>query len=88
MLLLDTSVQCSQAANQARVFALGAQARARLNTAYMTCVFLGGSAGSWLGVRAPTRRWGGPGFRGLIPPAGAVALVRPLVLPGRGKGRI
>lgn len=52
MLLLDAAVQAGQVANQARIFALRPQARARLNTAYMTCSFLGGSAGSWLGVRA------------------------------------
>jgi predicted MFS family arabinose efflux permease len=52
MLLLDVAVQSGQVANQARVFALHPEMRSRLNTAYMTCVFLGGSAGSWLGVRA------------------------------------
>jgi predicted MFS family arabinose efflux permease len=77
MLLLDVSVQCSQAANQARVFALAGQARARLNTAYMTCVFLGGSAGSWLGVRAYTAL-GWAGIGGLVALAAAVALIRHL----------
>ncbi|MEV4252832.1 MFS transporter [Spirillospora sp. NPDC049652] len=52
LLLLDVAVQCSQVANQARIFGLRPEARSRLNTAYMTCSFLGGSAGSWLGVRA------------------------------------
>ncbi|MFE4869865.1 MFS transporter [Streptomyces sp. NPDC056682] len=52
LLLLDIAVQCSQVANQARIFALRPEARSRLNTAYMTCSFLGGSAGSWLGIRA------------------------------------
>lgn len=52
MLLLDTAVQCGQVANQARIFALAPHLRSRLNTAYMTCSFLGGSAGSWLGVQA------------------------------------
>jgi predicted MFS family arabinose efflux permease len=52
MLLLDIAVQCGQAANQARIFALPGNLRARRNTAYMTCSFLGGAAGSWLGVRA------------------------------------
>ncbi len=51
MLLLDVCVQCSQIANQARVFALVPGARSRLNSAYMTMVFIGGSAGSWLGTR-------------------------------------
>jgi predicted MFS family arabinose efflux permease len=89
MLLLDVSVQCGQAANQARVFALRGQARARLNTAYMTCVFLGGSAGSWLGVRAYTTL-GWLGVPCLVALAGAVALVRHLLyrtLPGRPADR-
>lgn len=52
MLLLDVSVQSSQVANQARIFALVPGARTRLNSIYMTSVFLGGAAGSWLGARA------------------------------------
>ncbi|OLE20800.1 MAG: MFS transporter [Catenulispora sp. 13_1_20CM_3_70_7] len=52
MLALDVAMQSGQVANQARIFALRPEARARLNTAYMTCAFLGGSAGSWLGVQA------------------------------------
>ena len=31
---------------------VGVASAARLNTAYMTCAYLGGSAGSWLGARA------------------------------------
>lgn len=50
-LLLDIAMQCGTVANQARVFALRPDARSRLNTAYMTCAYLGGSAGSWAGVR-------------------------------------
>ncbi|WP_037679850.1 hypothetical protein [Streptomyces griseus] len=52
LLLLDVAVQCAQVTNQARIFALRPEARSRLNTGYMTCAFLGGSAGSWLGTRA------------------------------------
>jgi predicted MFS family arabinose efflux permease len=51
-LLLDVTMQSGMVANQARVYALRPDARSRLNTAYMTCAYLGGSAGSWLGVRA------------------------------------
>jgi predicted MFS family arabinose efflux permease len=65
MLLLDTAVQSGQVANQARIFALRPEIRSRLNTAYMTCAFLGGSAGSWLGVQAYLR-WGWPGVCGLV----------------------
>ncbi len=83
MLLLDTFAQCSQVANQARVFALASQARARLNTAYMTSVFIGGSIGSWLGVRVYDAV-GWPGISGLVGVAALVALARHgLYLRGR-----
>jgi predicted MFS family arabinose efflux permease len=75
MLLLDTFAQCSQVANQARVFALAGQARARANTAYMTSVFIGGSIGSWLGVRVYDGL-GWPGIAGLVGVAALVALAR------------
>ncbi|KOV64639.1 MFS transporter [Streptomyces sp. MMG1121] len=51
-LLLDVGMQSGMVANQVRVYCLGADVRSRLNTAYMTCAYLGGSAGSWLGARA------------------------------------
>jgi predicted MFS family arabinose efflux permease len=77
MLLLDVAVQCGQVANQARIFALPGSARARRNTAYMTCTFLGGSAGSWIGVRAYSEfGWGG--IAGLTALASAAALTRHL----------
>jgi len=75
MLLLDIAVQCGQAANQARIFALRGEVRARLNTAYMTCPFLGASAGSWVGVRAYTAI-GWLGISALVALAAAVALLR------------
>ncbi|MFI7536329.1 MFS transporter [Streptosporangium sp. NPDC049376] len=60
MLLLDVAMQSGQVANQARIFALRPEVRSRLNTAYMTCAFLGGSIGSWLGIRAYSALgWGG-----------------------------
>ena len=75
MLLLDVAVQSGQVANQARIFALRPEARSRLNTAYMTCSFLGGSAGSWLGVRAYT--WlGWPAVCALVALAAGLALTR------------
>ncbi|MFF8730949.1 MFS transporter [Streptomyces sp. NPDC015171] len=77
MLLLDVAVQSGQVANQARNFALRPDARARVNTAYMTCAFLGGSAGSWLGVRA-YGRLGWPGVAGLVALTALVALTRHL----------
>ncbi|MFJ8386660.1 MFS transporter [Streptomyces sp. NPDC094438] len=71
LLLLDIAVQCSQVANQARIFALRPEARSRLNTAYMTCSFLGGSAGSWLGIRAYAQL----GWLGVCALMGALALL-------------
>ncbi|WP_241562468.1 MFS transporter [Streptomyces hoynatensis] len=63
-LLLDAAMQSGQVAHQARVFSLRPEARGRLNTAYMTCAFLGGGLGSWLGVRA-FALLGWPGVTGL-----------------------
>ena len=51
LLLLDLAMQASQVANQARILALRSAAGSRLNTAYMSCAFLGGGAGSLLGIR-------------------------------------
>ncbi|MEU1216573.1 MFS transporter [Streptomyces sp. NPDC005790] len=83
-LLLDVAMQSGTVANQARVYALRADARGRLNTAYMTCAYLGGSAGSWLGVRAYDRvGWGA--VCALVALLAALALVRLLV--GRGGRR-
>jgi predicted MFS family arabinose efflux permease len=45
-ILLDAGTQMSQIANQTRVFGLLPQARARINTVYMTLYFLGAAAGS------------------------------------------
>jgi hypothetical protein len=75
MLLLDVSVQSSQVANQARIFTLVPGARSRLNSAYMTSVFLGGSVGSWVGART-NLALGWPAVWALRAGAGAAALLR------------
>jgi predicted MFS family arabinose efflux permease len=75
MLLLDLAVQSSQVANQARIFALLPGARSRLNSAYMTAVFLGGSTGSWLGARTYLT-YGWPALCTLPALAGITALLR------------
>ncbi|WP_078840533.1 MFS transporter [Streptomyces antioxidans] len=84
-LLLDVAMQSGMVANQARVYALRPDARARLNTAYMTCAYLGGSAGSWLGVRAWDRA-GWWGVCALVAVLAALALARhpPVPRPPRG----
>ncbi len=76
-LLLDVAMQSGMVANQARVFALRADARGRLNTAYMTCAFLGGSAGSWSGAEVYGRA-GWPGVCALTALLCGLALARHL----------
>ncbi|MFG2603234.1 MFS transporter [Streptomyces sp. NPDC048514] len=86
-LLLDVAMQSGMVANQARVYALRPDARSRLNTAYMTCAYAGGSAGSWLGVRV----WGHAGWWGvcaLVALLAAVALARHLLVPHRYEGNL
>lgn len=77
LLLLDVAMQCGMVANQARVYALQPEARSRLNTAYMTCAYVGGSAGSCLGVRAYGPA-GWPGVCGLATMLTTVALAKHL----------
>ncbi|MQY16231.1 putative transporter [Streptomyces sp. RB5] len=72
-LLLDVAMQSGMVANQSRVYAIDANARSRLNTAYMTCAYLGGTAGSWLGAHAyVTAGW--PGVCGLLATLATTAL--------------
>lgn len=49
VLLLDVALQSGMTANVTRIYTI--RPDSRLNTAYMTCAFLGGGAGSWLGAR-------------------------------------
>jgi len=57
---LDVGAQMMQVGNQTRVFSLGAQARSRVNTIYMTMYFIGGGVGSALASLAWTRwQWDG-----------------------------
>jgi predicted MFS family arabinose efflux permease len=57
---LDVGAQMMQVANQTRIFGLGAQARSRLNTIYMTIYFVGGALGSALASLAWSRwQWDG-----------------------------
>ncbi|MFC4908669.1 MFS transporter [Actinomadura gamaensis] len=71
-LVLDVAMQSGMVANQVRIYALRDSERSRLNTAYMTCAYLGGSAGSWLGAQA-FGRFGWYGVCGLV--AGLAVLV-------------
>jgi predicted MFS family arabinose efflux permease len=60
VVVLDVGAQMMQVANQTRIFGLGAQARSRLNTIYMTMYFVGGALGSALATLAWARwQWDG-----------------------------
>jgi len=60
VIVLDVGAQMMQVANQTRIFGLGAQARSRLNTIYMTMYFAGGALGSALAALAWSRwQWDG-----------------------------
>jgi predicted MFS family arabinose efflux permease len=83
-LLLDVAMQSGMIANQVRMFALRAGARGRLNSAYMTCAYAGGAAGSWLGAAG----YGRAGWPGVCLAAAALtglALGRHLLRRGRGR---
>jgi hypothetical protein len=54
-------MQSGQIANQARIFALGGDIRARLNSVYMVATFGGGAFGSLVG----TIVWGYAGWSGV-----------------------
>ncbi len=61
--MLDFGLQSGQVANQARIFALGQDIRARLNTVYMVAVFGGGAFGSLVSTIA----WTSPAGPGSAP---------------------
>ncbi|MFC3895133.1 MFS transporter [Lentzea rhizosphaerae] len=70
-LVLDVAMQCGMVANSIRMYALSDTHRGRLNTAYMTCAYIGGAVGSWLGVQAYVRF----GWRGVCVLVALMALV-------------
>ncbi|GAA2078726.1 MFS transporter [Streptomyces albiaxialis] len=59
-LLLDVGMQSGTIANTVRLYGLRPEIRSRLTTAFMTCSYLGGTVGSWLGARtyAAVGWWG------------------------------
>jgi predicted MFS family arabinose efflux permease len=83
VLLLDVTMQSGMVANLARIYAVSADSRSRLNTAYMTCAFLGGSAGSWLGAWVCTHL-GWTAVGALVALTAAIALTHHLNAPTAG----
>ncbi|MGJ7906350.1 MFS transporter [Actinopolyspora sp. H202] len=86
VLLLDVAMQCGMVANQARVYALRPERRSRLNTAYMTCAYLGGSTGSWIGSHV-YELFGWQGVCGFVVVLTTLALLRHLLTPARKRVR-
>lgn len=52
ILALDIGVQGTQVLNQSIIYELAPEARSRINSAYMTCYFIGASLGSAIGAAA------------------------------------
>lgn len=74
--LLDFGLQSGQIANQTRIFALGNDIRARVNTLYMVATFGGGAAGSFAGTVA----WSLGGWLGVCSLALALVAIAGAVL--------
>jgi len=50
VVLLDIGVQATQVTNIALIYTLDTKANSRINTVYMTCYFIGGAAGAFVGL--------------------------------------
>ncbi|WP_281918959.1 MFS transporter [Nocardia sputorum] len=55
IVVLDAAMRSGQVANQVAALTLSSSERSRVNTVFMTCVLLGGSAGSLAGVQIYSR---------------------------------
>lgn len=72
---LDLAVQCHQVMSQQVIYALRGDARARINTVYMTTVFVGGSIASAVaGVLHSTSGWTGVAIFAAVLPLLGLAL--------------
>jgi len=84
--LLDLGVQCHQVMSQQVIYALRPEARARINTVYMSTVFIGGAVSSALaGVLHDAYGWPGvTAFAGALPLVGLLIWVSgPTTVPLR-----
>jgi len=70
VVLLDVAVQGVHIGSQSVIYALNADARNRITSAYMTCYFIGGALGSSLGAVAFARA----GWWGVVTAGSAVAV--------------
>lgn len=85
VIVLDFAVQASLVANQHIVFALRPEARARLNTVLMGCMFLGGASGSaTVMVAWQNGRWPAVTALGILF-AGAAVLAQAIASRGKSK---
>lgn len=83
--LLDLASQGGQVLNQRDIYALRADARARINTVYMTTVFLGGAFASAVsGVLYEAHGWPAVALFGAALPA--IAFAQWALESGRGRG--
>ncbi|OIN98423.1 MAG: MFS transporter [Desulfovibrionaceae bacterium CG1_02_65_16] len=80
IVLMDAGLQAAMVSNQARVYALDASARSRLNTVYMTMMFMGGAIGTAIGALAFTR-YGWAGVCGFGAGCAALALALEFLSP-------
>ncbi len=85
VVLLDVGVNCALVSNQHLIFALRPEARSRLNTVFMTAMFLGGSLGS-LGATWIYGHWSWTGVcaYGAVLAAGGLLLQLPSFLSRTG----
>ncbi len=83
IVLMDVGLQAAMISNQARVYSLDASARSRLNTVFMTTMFMGGSLGAAIGSQAFARiGWAGVCVLGAL--CSALALAVELLTPVDG----
>ena len=80
VLLLDAGVQMAMVSNQTVIFALNPRARNRINTVFMTGMFLAGAAGS----AAATLAWNTQGWWG-VTGLGALLAMAALAVQLRGR---
>lgn len=50
VLLLDVGIQAAHVSNMARIYTLNESSLSRVNTVYMTCYFIGGALGTFVGL--------------------------------------